>query len=209
MEVHPFGLGSWSCAPGVELETLSKRTIEMKTILKKLLKVKSVTKKLEIIAAEKDAVATEGELEIFQNVMDAARNEQETCWALGVIAKFDFAGKKDFLLAHARSLVFDQTRMGTAFVLLHLCGYETEAEAYLKEVMGREKMQLINFRLQLLAYGTVFPSTEKWCRPELTVLAKEAPNLAMLCETPSLSNMGLFMLDWEHEMEESKKGRFN
>ena len=174
----------------------------MKSIIEKLLKVKSVSKKLEIISKEKEAVALEGNVEVFQNVIDAARNETDKCWALAVIAKFDFEGKKDFLLANARSFVFDQRDMGTAFVLLYLCGYRTEAEAYLKEVMGRERMQLINFRLQLFAFGTMFPPTEKWCRPELDVLAKEAPHLAVCCETPSLSKgMGLYMQDWAPEME--------
>ena len=189
------------CNQSAVLDCRRTQAFQMKTILEKLLKVKSVSKKLEIISKEKEAVAAEGNVEVFQNVIDAARHETDKCWALGVIAKFDFAGKKEFLLAHARSFVFDQTRMGTAFVLLYLCGYRTEAEAYLKEVMGRERMQLINFRLQLHAFGTIFPPTEKWCRPELEVLAKEAPHLAVCCETPSLPNMGLYMLDWEPELQ--------
>lgn len=173
----------------------------MKTIIEKLSKAKSVSKKLEIISKEKGAVAAEANVEVFQSVVDAARHETDKCWALGVIAKFDFAGKKEFLLANARSFVFDQTRMGTAFVLLYLCGYRTEAEAYLKEVMGRDRMQLINFRMQLLSYGNLFPLTEKWCRPELEVLVKDAPHLAECCNTPSLSNMGLYMLEWEPELQ--------
>jgi hypothetical protein len=175
----------------------------MSEMLKKIQKAKSFKKKREIVDQYREELKANPDMEVFESLLGAAKVETEKAISIGIIGRFDFDGKKEFLLEHSKGFSF-ASELGLVFFVVFICGFKQEAETLLKESLERDIFHPPAQKLRLLRYGTMFPQTDEWCRPAMEKIFNEEPDLPdylqNLRETPKLTSMGIFMAEWEPQV---------